>query len=97
MFAEKGDPEYSAPFTRGETKEEKKERIKTARALKSEETIKQGLEAWDPQKVDDGYQSLHKTTDPYKTLFVSRINYDTSESKLKREFEEFGAIKRIKM
>ncbi len=30
-----------------------------------------------------------------QTLFVSRINYYTSESKLRREFESFGAIKKI--
>jgi U1 small nuclear ribonucleoprotein len=37
------------------------------------------------------------TLDPYKTLFVSRINYDTSESKLRREFETYGKIKQINL
>ena len=35
------------------------------------------------------------TSDPYKTLFVGRINYDTSESKLRREFETYGAVKKV--
>ena len=35
------------------------------------------------------------TEDPYKTLFVSRINYETSESKLRREFERYGKIAKV--
>merc|ERR1712118_577964 len=35
--------------------------------------------------------------DPFKTLFVARISYDTTEKKLKREFEVFGYIKKVKM
>lgn len=35
------------------------------------------------------------TTDPYKTLFVGRLSYEISESKLRREFESYGPIKRI--
>lgn len=35
--------------------------------------------------------------DPYKTLFVTRISYDVSERKLKKEFERYGPIKRIRM
>ena len=37
------------------------------------------------------------TSDPYKTLFVGRINYDTSESKLRREFEAYGPVKKVHM
>lgn len=36
------------------------------------------------------------TSDPYKTLFVGRINYDTSESKLRREFEAYGPVKKVR-
>merc|ERR1712004_927725 len=32
-----------------------------------------------------------------RTLFVARINFYTSESKLRREFETYGPIKQIKM
>lgn len=34
------------------------------------------------------------TGDPLKTVFVGRISYDTSEKKLKREFEAYGSVKR---
>lgn len=35
--------------------------------------------------------------DAFKTLFVSRISFETTEKKLKREFEEYGPIKRIRL
>ena len=34
------------------------------------------------------------STDPLKTVFVARISYDTSEKKLKREFEQYGPVKK---
>lgn len=37
------------------------------------------------------------TDDPMKTLFVSRLNYETTEKKLKREFEIYGPIKSIRI
>lgn len=53
--------------------------------------IEQGIATWTPA------DNSKATTDPYKTLFVSRINYETSESKLRREFEQFGKINKIVM
>ena len=35
--------------------------------------------------------------DPFKTLFVGRISYDATEKKLRREFEEYGPIKSIRL
>ncbi|OEL30055.1 U1 small nuclear ribonucleoprotein 70 kDa [Dichanthelium oligosanthes] len=35
------------------------------------------------------------TGDPYKTLFVARLNYETSEHRIKKEFEAYGPIKRV--
>ena len=46
---------------------------------------------WDPTA------NTESTQDQFKTLFVSRINYDTSESKLRREFDSYGPIKSIRM
>lgn len=34
--------------------------------------------------------------DPYKTLFVARISYDTTEKKLERDFSQFGPIKSVR-
>merc|ERR1711879_572172 len=35
--------------------------------------------------------------DPMKTLFVTRLNYETTEKKLRKDFEVYGTIKRIRM
>jgi U1 small nuclear ribonucleoprotein len=35
--------------------------------------------------------------DPYKTLFIYKLDYKTDERKLKREFEMYGPIKRVKV
>lgn len=50
-----------------------------------------GLRSGDPHN-DPNAQG-----DAFKTLFVARVNYDTTESKLRREFEVYGPIKRIHM
>merc|ERR1712151_626561 len=34
---------------------------------------------------------------PFKTLFVARLSRDVSERRLRREFEEFGALSRIRI
>jgi len=49
------------------------------------------IEAYDPHKDPNA------SGDPFKTLFVGRISYDTTEKKLKREFEVFGSIKKVRM
>ncbi len=57
--------------------------------------LEQEIALWDP------HSSGEATVDPFKTLFVSRINFYTSESKLRREFETYceggGKIKHIQM
>ena len=35
--------------------------------------------------------------DPFKTLFIARVSFDVTEKKLRREFEEFGPIKTIRL
>ena len=55
--------------------------------------LEQEIALWDPTAAADDAV----TTDPFKTLFVGRINYYTSENKIRREFESYGPIKTIKM
>jgi len=68
---------------------------KEAKRLEKEESqknrVEQELLKWDPQNDPNA------TGDAFKTVFVSRINYDTREDKLQREFEEFGYIRKIHM
>lgn len=49
------------------------------------------VKSWDPAK-DPNVEG-----DPFKTLFVSRLTYDVTEKKLKKEFEEFGPIRNVKI
>merc|ERR1712217_553749 len=45
----------------------------------------------------DAHKDPNASGDPVKTLFVARLSYDTTEKKLKREFEVFGSIKKVRM
>ncbi|CAF1148468.1 unnamed protein product [Rotaria sp. Silwood1] len=77
------------PPTRIETKEERVARRAREKAEKAALQLEENLASWDPNNNEAS------TTDPYKTLFVARLNYDTSETKLRREFEVYGKIKSI--
>jgi len=79
------------PATRVETREERMERKRREKEEQVTYKLEQAIALWDPQSNPGG------TTDPFRTLFVARINFYTSESKLRREFETYGPIKQIKM
>ncbi|PVD33267.1 hypothetical protein C0Q70_04520 [Pomacea canaliculata] len=83
------DPKDTPPPTRVETRDERKERKRKERQEQHAYKLEQDLALWDPASVPTA------TSDPYKTLFIARINYDTSESKLRREFEVYGPIKKL--
>ncbi|XP_066991705.2 U1 small nuclear ribonucleoprotein 70 kDa [Anabrus simplex] len=83
------DPKETPPPTRVETREERLERRRRERAEQVAYKLEQEIAVWDPHGIPTA------TGDPFKTLFVARINYDSSESKLRREFEVYGPIKKI--
>ncbi|KAG8224359.1 hypothetical protein J437_LFUL004315 [Ladona fulva] len=83
------DPKDTPPPTRVETREERLERRRREKAEQVAYKLEQEIAVWDPHGIATA------TGDPFKTLFVARINYDTSESKLRREFEVYGAIKKF--
>ncbi|CAD6188373.1 unnamed protein product [Caenorhabditis auriculariae] len=74
-----------------ETREQKKERRRREKEELLAYKVEQGIAQWNPA------ENQHSTEDPYRTLFVSRINYETSENKLRREFEAFGKIRKLTM
>ncbi|KAL0721668.1 hypothetical protein Bca4012_036267 [Brassica carinata] len=88
-FAEPGDPEYAPPKPDVETLTQKRERIHKSRLEKGVEKAVEDLKNYDPNNDPNA------SGDPYKTLFVARLNYETSESKIKREFEAYGPIKQV--
>jgi U1 small nuclear ribonucleoprotein 70kDa len=83
------DPSETPAPTKAETKEERKERKRREKQEHIDYKLEQDLAIWDPNN------DPNISSDPYKTLFVARVNYDTSENKLMREFEIFGPIKQI--
>jgi len=74
-----------------ETKQQLKERKIREKLAKHEEKIQELLKEWDPNNND------RVTSDPFKTLFVSRVNFSTTESRLRHEFEIYGPVKRVRM
>jgi U1 small nuclear ribonucleoprotein len=74
-----------------ETREERTERRKKEKAEQVAYKLEQEIALWDPNSIG------RATEDPFKTLFIARVNYYTSESKLRREFEEYGGIRSIRM
>ncbi|KAF7201064.1 U1 small nuclear ribonucleoprotein 70 kDa [Nothobranchius furzeri] len=83
------DPRDAPPPTRAETREERLERKRREKIERRQTVLETELKLWDPHN-DPNAQG-----DAFKTLFVARVNYDTTESKLRREFEVYGPIKRI--
>ena len=83
------DPKDTPPPKHVETRDERMERKRREKAEQIQYKLEQEIAMWDP------HNSTNATSDPYKTLFVARINYDTSESKLRREFEIYGPIKKV--
>ncbi|KAK4759195.1 hypothetical protein SAY87_022326 [Trapa incisa] len=90
-FAEPGDPEYSPPVQEAETPAQRRERIHKLRLEKGTEKAAEELKKYDPNS------DTNISGDPYKTLFVAKLSYETSESRLKREFESYGPIKRVRV
>ncbi|KAM0883447.1 hypothetical protein ACQ4PT_031636 [Festuca glaucescens] len=90
-FADPDDPEYAPPVPTCETRAEKKDRIRQLKLEQGAAKVAEELQKYDPQN------DPNVTGDPYKTLFVARLNYETSEQKVKRDFEAYGPIKRVRL
>lgn len=85
------DPRDRPPRPKIETKQEKLERKKREKMEMAAYKVEQNIALWDPNNNPEA------TSDPYRTLFIGRLNYDTTEAKLRREFEAYGTIKKICM
>lgn len=57
----------------------------------NEEGLKERIAAWNPK------EDTKAKGDAYKTLFIAKISYDTTEKKLRREFEQYGPIASLRM
>ncbi|KAK2981578.1 hypothetical protein RJ640_011108 [Escallonia rubra] len=90
-FAEPGEPEYAPPVQKGETPAQRRARVHQLRLEEGARKAAEDFEKFDPNN------DPNVSGDPYKTLFVARLNYETTESRIKREFEAYGPIKRVRL
>jgi len=79
------------PATRGETREEREERKRKEKIDLAQQKLEEKIVAWDP------HSDPNAAGDPFKTLFIARINFDTTEHKLRRELETYGPIRKIQI
>ena len=74
-----------------ETPNQRRERKKREKLEEHKNKQKELILQYNPANVDCA------TKNPYATLFVGRLSYETTEKKLKKEFEVYGPIKRLKV
>lgn len=65
---------------------------KKAREVKSAELIKNRKKNWEPISDPNAIGS-----DPYRTLFVARLPYDTDEDEIKSLFSYYGPITKVSL
>lgn len=75
-----------------ETPMERRERRRQEKMAINDAKIQKDRARWDPNAEDP-----RKTQDAYKTLFVGRISYETTEQQLRHEFEQYGPIKSVRL
>jgi U1 small nuclear ribonucleoprotein len=68
-----------------------KKKKQSEKLMRHREENRRRLMEWNP------FEDLNISSDPFKTLYVGRLNYDTTEKKLRKEFEAYGPIKQIRM
>lgn len=75
----------------GETPEETRERVWREKVIENYLKIKEQRKNYDPK----GEKGL--TQDPYKTMFVSRLNFQTDEDTLRKEMERIGPVANLRL
>jgi U1 small nuclear ribonucleoprotein len=86
MFEEGEAPERQPVESKREKKEKEKKKRIEENLMKMEEDLK-----------DYNPKELELNTNPFRTIFVCRISYETTDARLKKEFELYGPIKSIKI
>ncbi|KAI9017757.1 hypothetical protein BC832DRAFT_572782 [Gaertneriomyces semiglobifer] len=81
------DLDYVPTPTLAEVRKRKKEE----REKKAKQAIEDGTTKWDPNSDE------HIHSDPYKTLFIGRLSYESTEKDLLKAFEAFGPIKTLRI
>ena len=86
------DPAETPPAQPVETIEQRRARRREAKAAAAKARLEPLIAAYDPSAIAEG-----KSADPYKTIFVARMDHSTTEATLRKEFEQFGPIKSVQI
>lgn len=86
MFEEGEPPERQI----SESQRDKKRREKKQKQEDYQKKLEEDIKAFNPK-------DYNIESNPFKTLFVCKISYETTEARLKKEFELYGPIKSIKI
>eukprot|EP01117_Protostelium_nocturnum_P011259 TRINITY_DN408_c0_g1_i2.p1 TRINITY_DN408_c0_g1~~TRINITY_DN408_c0_g1_i2.p1 ORF type:complete len:212 (+),score=85.13 TRINITY_DN408_c0_g1_i2:83-718(+) len=94
FISEFEDPTKVEPIERTfpfETKPQRKNRLNLKKNQNHKDKLEEKIKSWEPAR------DTNATGDPDKTVFVGRLSYTVSESKLRREFEEYGPVKKVRI
>ena len=86
------DPAETPPAQPVESIEQRRARRREAKAAAAKARLEPLIAAYDPSANAEG-----KSADPYKTIFVARMDHSTTEATLRKEFEQFGPIKSVQI
>ena len=86
MF-EEGEPPEKKPVEGIRERKEKEKKIKIEEHLKK---LEEEMKNFNPKE-------LEIASNPFRTIFVCRISFETTDARLKKEFELYGPIKSIKV
>lgn len=84
---EEGEPPERQPT---ETPQAKKQREKREKQEAFTQKLEEGINAYNPKDYPLDSAS-------FKTVFVCRLDHSTTEARLKKEFEIYGAVKSVKI
>lgn len=90
---EEKDIRDDVPFVYYPTKEEIRANRKEKKQLKAKRDLEENVAAYDP--VESLKTMPDATEDPLKTLFIGRLSFDLTEEQLRREFDEYGPIRKV--
>lgn len=82
--------QHDQAYTPTDTAEQAKEKRRAAKAARAQKLLREGIENYNPANDQQA------RGDPYCTLFVSRLSYDTTEHDLEKEFGKFGPVERVR-
>ena len=89
QYVELFETETPPPTESAEAPQDRKKRLQQERQEQHDSVLADAREAYRPS------DNPSARTDPYKTLFVGRLAYETTERNLRRVFEDWGRVKEV--